>query len=209
MLSECAAGWRAGAVAPWYRRAMSTDEAHSAPDQELVHAIAVRGNEARGAETELCRRFAPRIRLYGLRHLRDEEGARDLVQSVLAAVLQAARAGRIEDPQRLDRFVLGTCRNCALAARRSAGRTRPAAEELIAGLEAPAPEPLDKRALMGCFDRLDLRAKQIVMLSFQQEQSADQIACGLETTAGNVRVLRHRALSALRRCLDAHEEASR
>ena len=32
----------------------------------------------RDAEGELCRRFAPRIRLYGLRHLGDEDRARDL-----------------------------------------------------------------------------------------------------------------------------------
>ena len=28
------------------------------------------------AESELYRRFAPRVRLYGLRHLRDEDAAR-------------------------------------------------------------------------------------------------------------------------------------
>jgi RNA polymerase sigma-70 factor (ECF subfamily) len=187
---------------PWYRVAMPSDQASAAPDHELVGTIGTGGGAARVAESELCRRFAPRIRLYGLRHLRDEERARDLVQTVLAAVVQAARAGRIDDPQRLDRFVLGTCRNCALALRRSEERVQPVPDELFAGLAAPAPEPLDKRALIRCFDRLDPRAKQIVMLSFQQEHSADQIAHELATTAGNVRVLRHRALSTLRRCLD-------
>jgi RNA polymerase sigma-70 factor (ECF subfamily) len=188
---------------------MSTVDAHATPDPELVGAIAAGGHAAREAEAELCRRFAPRVRLYGLRHLRDEERARDLVQSVLAAVLQAARAGRIDDPQRLDRFVLGTCRNCALSLRRSDGRLRPAPDdELIAGLVEPAPEPLDKRALIRCFERLDMRARQIVWLSFQQEQGADEIAQALSTTAGNVRVLRHRALASLRRCLDGHAEVS-
>ena len=62
-----------------------------APDGELVRLIAAGAADAPAAEAELCRRFAPRIRLYGLRHLRDEDRARDLVQAVLLAVLQAAR----------------------------------------------------------------------------------------------------------------------
>jgi RNA polymerase sigma-70 factor, ECF subfamily len=186
---------------------MLTQDAPATPDPELVGAIAAAGGAARAAEAELCRRFAPRIRLYGLRHLRDEERARDLVQSVLAAVLQAARAGRIDDPQRLDRFVLGTCRNCALAQRRSDGRLHSTPDdELIAALVAPEPEPVDKRALIRCYERLDLRARQVVWLSFQQEQSAEEIAHGLATTAGNVRVLRHRALAALRGCLDGQAQ---
>src|SRR6478672_7029961 len=82
-----------------------------AADGELVHLIAAGADDAPAAEAELCRRFAPRIRLYGLRHLRDEDRAADLVQAVLLAVLQAARAGRIADPERVDRFMLGTSRN--------------------------------------------------------------------------------------------------
>jgi len=35
------------------------------------------------AEAELFRRMAPRIRLYGLRHLRHEHAADDLTQQVL------------------------------------------------------------------------------------------------------------------------------
>ena len=49
-----------------------------ATDGELARAIGAGPSEA--AESELYRRFAPRVRLYGLRHLRDEESARDLVQ---------------------------------------------------------------------------------------------------------------------------------
>jgi len=35
------------------------------------------------AEAEMCRRLGPRIRLYGLRHLRSSAAADDLVQQVL------------------------------------------------------------------------------------------------------------------------------
>ena len=38
------------------------------------------------AEAEVCRRLGPRIRLYGLKHLRHEAAAADLMQDVLVMV---------------------------------------------------------------------------------------------------------------------------
>ena len=46
------------------------------------------------AESELYRRFAPRVRLYGLRHLRDEDAAGDLVQKVMLVTIEKLRADR-------------------------------------------------------------------------------------------------------------------
>src|SRR6188474_2032957 len=96
----------------------------SLADAELVDRIG-RGANVREAEAELCRRFAPRIRLYGLRHLRTEDRAADLLQSVLLSVLDAARSGRVERAEQLDRFVLGTCRNVARRVREKETRTVP------------------------------------------------------------------------------------
>jgi RNA polymerase sigma-70 factor (ECF subfamily) len=155
------------------------------------------------AEAELCRRFAPRIRLYGLRHLRSEDRARDLVQTVLLAVLVAARAGRVEDPERFDRFVLGTCRHASMRMRDVAARTTLVGdEELDPTPFLPETEFIDTGKLVGCIALLDQRGRVVVTMSFLEERSADEIAKALETTAGNVRVVRHRAIDALRRCLD-------
>jgi RNA polymerase sigma-70 factor (ECF subfamily) len=41
-----------------------------------------------------------------------------------------------------------------------------------------------------------------VSLTFFEDRSAEEIAETLATTAGHVRVLRHRAIASLRRCLD-------
>lgn len=109
-------------------------------DSELVQRIA-RSIDTRAAEAELCRRFAPRIRLYGLRHLRSEDRASDLVQGVLLA-------------------------------------------------------------LSTCLTKLDPRSRTVLLLSFEAEHSADEIAQLIDSSAGNVRVVRHRALAQLRRCLD-------
>lgn len=177
-----------------------------APDAELLRAIAAGADDAPDAEAELCRRFAPRIRLYGLRHLRDEDRAADLVQAVLLALLQAARTGRIADPERVDRFMLGTSRNVAARMRETDARS--AGDAALAAIPAPD-EPLeriDAAALWRCLSTLEDRARRVLMMSFNDERSADEIATLLAISTVNVRVLRHRSIAALRRCLDAPKE---
>jgi RNA polymerase sigma-70 factor, ECF subfamily len=176
----------------------------SVADAELVARI-VRRDAAHEAETELCRRFAPRIRLYGLRHLRTEDRAADLVQSVLLSVLDAARAGHIEDTQHVDRFVLGTCRNVARRVRERETRTVPvegAELERRVGAFEPSIEHVEAAALWRCLHKLEERARAVVLLSFQSENETAEIAELLRLSVGNVRVVRHRALADLRRCLD-------
>jgi RNA polymerase sigma-70 factor (ECF subfamily) len=176
-------------------------------DGEIVRRIADRDG-AREAEAELCRRFAPRVRLYGLRHLRSADRAADLVQGVLLAVLEAARARRIEEPEHVDRFVLGTCRNVALRVRQTEARTEPVeAAELDVGAFIPEFERIDAGALIDCMRKLDGRWRTVLVLSFEAESGADEIAKVMETSAGNVRVIRHRALAQMRRCLDGAKGA--
>ena len=180
-----------------------------APDAELIRTIAAAGPDGPPAEAELCRRFAPRIYLYGRRHLRDDQRARDLVQAVLLAVLQAARAGRVAEPEHADRFILGTCRHVAARVRATDARTTGAEGEALDAIASTAPwtawseARADVGALVRCLGTLDERSRQVVMLTFQDECQADEIAARLAMTTGNVRVTRHRAVAALRRCLDA------
>ena len=47
-----------------------------------------RAFERREEEAELYRRFAPRVRLFGLRHLRNEAAAQDLVQEAFVVTLE-------------------------------------------------------------------------------------------------------------------------
>src|SRR5215471_1855679 len=72
-------------------------------DADLAPRIAAGDGEA---EAELCRRMGPRIRLYALRHLRSPSAADDLVQHVLLKVLEALRAGRLRESEKLAHFVL-------------------------------------------------------------------------------------------------------
>src|ERR1041385_3351029 len=103
-------------------------------DAELARQIGS-GND-REAEAELFHRRAPRIRLYGLRHLRDEHAADDLTQQVLITTLEALRAGRLREPEKLASFVLGTCRMTVLDTRRNAQRKDRLLEQFAADQQA-------------------------------------------------------------------------
>lgn len=195
-------GGDAVVVGRWYRFPPMKAEA---PDAALLAAIALGGAGLREAERALCRRYAPRIRLYGLRHLRDEEHARDLVQTVLLGVLQAAREGRVKEPEQLVRFVLGTCRNAVLRLRELDRRAEPSPDEVLvaaAGSEAPR-DPVNAALLLRCLGSLGDRPRRVLELSFHEELESHEVAARLQLTQGNVRVIRHRALAAIRACLDA------
>jgi RNA polymerase sigma-70 factor (ECF subfamily) len=184
--------------------------AGAAETSDAALARRASGGVDRDAEAELCRRFAPRIRLYGLKHLRDEDRARDLVQAVLASVIEALRAGRVEDCERIDRFMLGTARNLSARLRDQDGRAMPMAPHDLPELEALVAEAeslVDVESLMRCISKLEMRAQTVLHLSFYRDKQADEIASVLDTTAGNVRVLRHRAIAQLRDCLAAKEVA--
>lgn len=156
-------------------------------------------------ERAICEKYAGRIQAYGLRHLRDRPGSEDLVQHVLLSVLQALRAGRVEDLTRLDAYVLGTCRNAVMDMRRGRTRRKRLAEESLAGLpEGYEPRPLqvDRMRLEHCLRGLEPREQAIVLGTFLEDRDADEIGQALNLTSGNVRVIRHRALARLQVCIE-------
>ena len=170
-------------------------------DAELARRLVAGDQEA---EAELYRRLAPRVRLYGLRHLRDSAAADDLAQDVLLMTFDSLRAGRVRELERLASFVLGTCRHVVLDRRRGVIRRAQLLTRFRFELEPQAdPEPdLDLDRLASCLQRLSERERSIVVLSFYAERASDSIGVELGMSSGNVRVVRHRALSRLRACLE-------
>ncbi len=158
------------------------------------------------AETELCRLMAPRIRLYGLRHLRDHHAADDLVQQVLILTIEALRAGRVRESENLPSFVLGACRMTVLDIRRNAQRRRSLLLQhgpaMLAPAEAALPN-LDTRQLSRCLQQLKERERTAIVLSFYEEQSGPDVARLLDISEANLRVIRHRAIHQLRHCMGA------
>jgi len=173
-----------------------------ASDGDLALRLAAGDREA---EAELFRRLAPRVRLYGLRHLRDPAAADDLVQDVILTTCDGLREGKVRDPQSLGSFVLGTCRKVVANLRRGERRRRELLErhgrELVPASSQPEPL-LDLERLARCLAALSERARTVVVSSFYAERSADDIAAELGLTPGNVRVVRHRALASLRSCME-------
>jgi len=176
-------------------------------DAELARRIAAAGDRTDpAAETELYRRLAPRVRLYGLRHLRDPHAAHDLVQQVLLTTLERLRKGALRDPDKLASFVLGMCRMTVLEIRRGAWRRERLLEEWgdkAEAYEAPEPRVLDEARLADCLEALAERERSVVSLTFLADKDGDEVANDLGLTAGNVRVIRHRALGKLRECMGA------
>jgi len=170
-------------------------------DADLVRQIELNDRQA---EAELFRRMAPRIRLYGLRHLRDQSAAEDLVQQVLITVLQALRARRLRDPDRLASFVLGTCRMTVLDLRRNRQREDRLLEQFGEDVLTPVPPPmprLDQERLAHCVQKLRERERAVIVMTFYDEQTGEDVARFLSVSEANVRVIRHRAMDQLRDCM--------
>ena len=180
-------------------------------DADLARRILAAG--LRGdveAERELCQRFAPRIRLYGRRHLRSDAAAADLVQDVLLLTLQKLRGGELREPDRIASFILGTCRQTVIDGRRGGSRRERILDTFSASLPAltaEAEDAPDSARLAQCLERLAERERSVLVMSFYDERAAGDVAASLGLTAGNVRVIRHRGIERLRLCMNGMEPA--
>jgi RNA polymerase sigma-70 factor (ECF subfamily) len=177
-----------------------------ADDAALARKITAAGPDRdTAAESEFCRRFAPRIRLYGLRHLRSDAAAADLTQDVLLMVLQKLRAGAVHEPDRIASFVLGSCRQTIVDGRRNQSRRERLLETFAADLPASHAgydEPTHEARVPECLSRLPDRERTVLVMTFFDDLPAEAVGRELGISAGNVRVIRHRGLARLRTCLD-------
>ena len=160
---------------------------------------------AREAEGELYRRLAPRVRLYGLRHLRDEQAAADLAHEALLLTIERLRAGEVREPEKLASFVLGVCRMMVRDGVRRTGRKERLLDEYARTLpaaEVPYAIGLDRDRLENCLQRLTERERSLLVMTFYVERTTEEIMRDFGLSAANVRVIRHRALGRLRDCLE-------
>jgi len=182
-------------------------------DGDLARAVtAGMAGGADAAEAELYRRFAPRVRLYGLRHLRNEDAAADLAQHVLLMTIEKLRQGAVRASDGIASFILGTSRTVVIDLKRRE-RRREALRDTFLSREAFAPpEPdtrLDLDQLELCLSQLPDRERSVVFLTFYGDRPAAAVAREIGVSEGNVRVIRHRALARLRKCVSPPAEAAR
>jgi RNA polymerase sigma-70 factor, ECF subfamily len=182
------------------------ESAADSPEARAARLVAASApGEARDAEAELYRLLAPRLRRYGLRHLRDAHAAADLTQHVMALTIERLRAGELREPGRVLSFVLGACRLTVMDQRRGERRR----EDLLRRYADAVPVAdlhiaprLDQRRLVDCLERLPERERAVLVMTFYDDQPSDAVAQQLGLSAGNVRVIRHRGIDKLRRCVD-------
>ena len=155
--------------------------------------------------------MAPRVRLYGLRHLRDQHAAADLVQQVLMMTLERLRAGKLREPEMLASFMFGMCRMVVLESRRTHFRQEQLLSEFADDVpiaDASIAPRLDDARLLRCLERLSERERSVLVLTFYDDQPAASVAREVGLSEGNVRVIRHRGLQRLRDCVTGAAAAS-
>ena len=177
----------------------------TAADEALARRIA--GGPAGSTdaeESELYRRFAPRVRLYGRRHLGDDAAADDLAQEVLLLTFERLRAGEVRQPEEIGSFILGTSRMMAHGERRIARRREALAARFIdtaSETATPRHDGLDLPRVAACLRALGGRDRLVVLLTFYADREAPRIAEDLALSPGAVRAIRHRAMARLRECV--------
>lgn len=182
------------------------------PEAHAARRIAAAApGDARDAEAELYRLLAPRARRYGLRHLRDADAAADLMQHVMMLTIEQLRGGRLREPERVASFVLGACRLTVTDQRRGERRREDLlqrhADDLPAVDMQIAPR-LDHQRVADCLEKLPQRERSVLVMTFYDEQPSESVGRHLGLSAGNVRVIRHRGIDKLRRCVEAGRRAS-
>lgn len=156
------------------------------------------------AEATLYRRYAPRVRLYGLRRLRNAQAASDFMQQVMLMTIEQLRCGKLRDSDKLGSFIFGLCRLVMLELRRSGARRKAILERYqsdLATVDPVEPVALDGDRVARCLEGLPERERAVLIMTFYEERPAHDVATILGLSPGNVRVIRHRGLIRLRQCM--------
>ena len=174
-------------------------------DEALARRIADGPPGATDAEeAELYRRFAPRVRMYGRRHLRNDAAVDDLAQDVLLRTIERLRAGEVRRPEEIGSFILGTSRMMAHSERRVVRRREALAARFLEAAPETAPTStaaLDATRVAVCLRTLAERDRLVVLLTYYADCEAPRIAQDLGVSPGAVRAIRHRAMARLRECV--------
>ncbi len=169
----------------------------------------------RGAwdEAGLVRQFRERLRLFALRRLRDPAAAEDVAQETLRRVVEACRAGRLENPAALPAFVFQTAQHICLQHFRSSSREGRALLRL-GGEDAQNldPHPLarligDERcaAVRQALKQLNTEDGDLLRMMYYEDMDSGALARQLGVTAGAIRVRKHRVLARLGALLNHRE----
>jgi RNA polymerase sigma factor (sigma-70 family) len=164
-------------------------------------------------ETGLVRQFRERLRLFALRRLHDSTGAEDVAQETLRRVLEACRAGKLENPSALPAFVFQTAQNVCLQHFRSRKREGRALLRL-SGEDPSQPETNPLTSLIGderreavrqALAQLSSEDRELLRMVYYEETETSTLATRLGVTPGALRVRKHRVLTRMAALLGGGE----
>lgn len=165
--------------------------------------------EADGLAADLAERFRERLRLFAARRIYDPAAAEDVAQEALRRTLEALRAGRIADPERLPGFVFETARNICMHHGRGRGREARALARL-GPQGTPSEDPLQalitrerREAVRRALDTLGPEDRGLLKLMYSEGLDAAEAGRLLQVAPEAVRVRKHRALRRLAGALEA------
>ncbi len=157
-------------------------------------------------EHQLIDRFWGRVCVLAARRLRDPNAAEDVAQETMRRVVEAMRAGRVQNPAALPAFVFQTARHICLHSFRSQSREERALNRFSADGTAPddVPDALIKLissedcvAVRAALDRLPEPERALLLALYFEGIDSASVATSLDVTAGALRVRKHRALGHL------------
>lgn len=171
-----------------------------APWAELVRRI--QQGEA-NAEEELVSFFHPRVRAIAAVRLHDPEVAEEIAQEAVLVVLRAVREAKLEAPEKLAAFVLGTARNLVNNFIRTRSQ-RPS--EVPLDPETPdlstSPDPVaqerQRLVVRAALKRLKALDRRILLLTLVDGMHPREIASVMGMRPKNVRDRKSRAVKAVR-----------
>ncbi len=171
---------------------------HAAPFLQL--ALGVEAGDA-ASEDALARALEPRVLFLLGARLRDREAARELANQVLMATIQALRARRVREKEKLGAYVAATARNMAnghLRQKMAQPRIEPL-QPAMALVDAVGEREAAERVRQASEEiaRLDPIDQRILRAALGEGRNSKEIAESLDLSHDVVRARKSRALRAI------------
>jgi RNA polymerase sigma factor (sigma-70 family) len=176
---------------------------------ELITLISAVARRDRAAFKRLYERVAPKLFAILLRMLRNRAIAEEVLQDAFLRVWQNADSFSSEAGPAMP-WLISIARNRAIDVLRSKNPAEPVAQSDDADPFANFPAPGDREAemmniaaLRHCLGTIEEPVRSCVLLAYYEGYSREELARRFDRPVNTIKTWLHRALAALKSCLDA------
>lgn len=151
------------------------------------------------AQRALYDELAPMAMGVCLRYCADRDEAQDLLQDGMVRIFE--KIDTLQEPKKLRSWAYSIMVNrCVQHLRRS--RRERLTDELDSVAEESDLSPFSMRDIVEALHQIDARQRLVFNLCAIEERSSDEVAALLGISAGNVRIMLHRARAVMREYLE-------